>query len=80
MTLLRINWKKESDKAMKCARGSSVQQQLETEHDIEGDETIQGELSQESGDFLVMKEMGAAETTLSEENTKHSEQGDRSCY
>ena len=45
MTLVRINWKKESDKAMKCARGSLAQQQLETEQDREGDETIQGQLS-----------------------------------
>ena len=65
---------------MKCARGSSAQQQLETEHDTEGDETIQGELFQKSKGILVMKEMDATETTLSEENIKHSEQGDRSCY
>lgn len=77
ITLVRINWKKESEKAMKCAEGS---QQLETEQVIQDDETIQSELSQESREVLVMKEMDISETTLSEENIKHSEQGDLSHY
>ena len=65
---------------MKCAEGSSGEQQLETEQDIEDDETIQSELSQESREVLVMKEMDISEITLSEENIKHSEQGDLSHY
>ena len=65
---------------MKCAEGSSGEQQLETEQVIQDDETIQSELSRESGEVLVMKEMATSEITLSEKNIEHSEQGDLSHY
>jgi hypothetical protein len=73
---MRINWKKESEKAMKCAEGSSEERRLATEQDTEGNETTPSELSQQSGDLLMMKEMDASKTTLSEENTADSEQGE----
>ena len=75
---MRINWKKESEKAMKCARSSSGEQQLATEQETDSNETISSELStfQESGDLLMMKEMDASKTTSSEENIKDSEQGE----
>ena len=79
ITLVRINWKRESEKAMRCARGSSrlQEQQLPAEQDIEEDEeTTQSEVVRENGDFLVMKEMCISETTLSEESIP--EQGDLS--
>ena len=64
---------------MRCARGSSrlEEQQLPAEQDIEEDEeTTQSEVVRENGDFLVMKEMGISEATLSEESIP--EQGDLS--
>lgn len=79
ITLVRINWKRESEKAMRCARGSSrlKEQQLPAEQDMEEDEEItQSEVVRENGDFLVMKEMGISEAILSEEGIP--EQGDLS--
>ena len=74
VTLVRNDWK-ESEKAMKCARGSAREQQLTSEEDTECDETIHGEPSQGRGDILEMNERESFMALMSEKRIKDSEQG-----
>ena len=75
ITLVRINWKKESEKAMKCAGGHAREQQLRTaELDVKGDGTIiENEVPQESGELLEMKEVDLSETGSPEEAPEQGE-------
>ena len=80
ITLVRIDWKKEAEKAMKCARGST-RETLSTLEQDKDDKTTSRELSQENEDFLVMTELDTSdsEMRLSEGSTKDSEQGAFHC-
>ena len=81
ITLMRINWKKESEKARKCAEGE--QQLLEAREDSGVSNTTQTGLSEGGGGFLEMKEMDTADSLMTytqslsvEENINDTEQGD----
>ena len=82
ITLVRINWKKESEKAMKCAGGHSREQPLQTaELNVKGDGTIiENEVPQEGGEFVEMKEVDLSETGSPEESIKAPEQGEVSFH
>ena len=74
ITLMRINWTKEAEKAIKCA-GGFPGEQLTT---VEQDKEAQCEPPRATkGGSLAMKEVGACEMRLSEESSKDSEQGVR---
>ena len=84
ITLMRINWKKESEKAMKCAEGSIGEQQLlEARGDTDVSNTTQTSLSEGDGGFLEMKEMDTLDSVMTwtqslsvEDNVNNTEQGD----
>ena len=84
ITLMRINWNKESEKAMKCAEGSIGEQQLlEARGDSDVGSTTQTSLSEGDEGLLEMKEMDTLDSVMRctqslsvEDNDNDTEQGD----
>ena len=81
---MRINWNKESEKAMKCAEGSIGEQQLlEARGDSDASNTTQTSLSEGDKGFLEMKEMDTSDSVMTctqslsvEDKINDTEQGD----